>query len=289
MKDYFSILGVGADASDAEIKRVYRSLAMKHHPDRGGDQSKFQEIQEAYDVLSNPQKRAEWEQLKNMHHGNPFGAGGFAFHVNSGGFDINDFLFRGFGAGPFGDFQQRVPKNRDLRVMIELDLASTLEPQTKHISVRHLNNNRETITIEIPRGINSNMQMKFAERGDRSQANLPPGDLYVDFRVQPHKDFAIEGIDLVRVIKLNCLEAVTGTSLKITTLDGKVLSWSVPVGTQHLSRFRIQNHGLWAVDQPIRGSLIIQVELEVPRNLDTAQLLTIEKIINELKVKNDPH
>lgn len=278
MKDYFSILGVSPNASDAEIKKAYRSLAMKHHPDRGGEQAKFQEIQEAYDVLSDQQKRAEWENGKT-HQSSPFGPGGFSFHFNDGGFDINE-IFRGFS-----QFNQRAHRNRDLRVVIELDLASTLEPQTKHISVRHLNGGRETITVEIPRGINPNMQMKFSGRGDRSQPNLPPGDLFVDFKIVPHPDFIVEGIDLIKVIKLNCLEAVTGTSLKIKTLDDKVLSCSVPVGTQNFSRLRIQNYGLWAVDQPIRGSLIIQIELEVPRNLETEQLLVIEKIINELKDK----
>ena len=134
MKDYFNILGVGADASEEDIKRAYRTLAMKHHPDRGGDQAKFQEIQEAYSVLTDPQKRAEWEMHRN---GNPFGQGmpgGFHFNFNFGGpgqpFDIND-IFGQFNGDPFQGFRQQQRRNRDLKVVVDLDLASTLEPQKK--------------------------------------------------------------------------------------------------------------------------------------------------------------
>ena len=120
MKDHFSTLGVEPSANDEEIKKAYKKLAMKHHPDRGGDQSKFQEIQEAYDTLSNPQKRAQWEQERQF--GGAGGPGGF--HFNFGfGHDIND-IFRQFTGGGFRHAPQR---NRDLRLGIEIDLESTLE------------------------------------------------------------------------------------------------------------------------------------------------------------------
>lgn len=286
MKDYYNILGVNENASDDDIKKAYRGLAMKHHPDRGGDQAKFQEVQEAYDVLSNPQKKAEWQHHRRgggFQH--PFGhPGGGGFHFSFGGnpFDVHD-IFRQFNAGgdPFANFRQQ--RNRDLRVAVEVELADTLEPQTKHISVRHINGSRQTVTVDIPRGINGQMQMKYAGHGDRSHPDLPPGDLYIDFRVKPHSDFEVAGIDLVREIKLNCIDAITGTTVIVKGLDGKEFTWSVPVGTQNGTKYRIQNQGLWAVDQPIRGSLILVVNLVVPNNLTTDQLLQLESINQQIK------
>jgi len=289
MKDYFNILGVAPGATDEEIKKAYRSLAMKHHPDRGGDQAMFQEIQEAYAVLSDPQKRSEWDMQRNG--GGPFGGGqpgGFHFNFGHGGgdpFDIHD-LFRNFQQGdPFGGFQQRQQqrRNRDLKVAIDLDLASTLEKQTKHISVTHLTGTRKTVTVDIPRGVNGNMQMKYAGHGDQSYADLPPGDLYINFRVLQDPNFNIEGLDLIKVIRLNCLDAITGTSLSVDTLDGKTLNWNVPVGTQTGSRFRLGQHGLWNIDHPVRGSLIAHIHLIVPTDLTAEQLIAIEKISQQLK------
>lgn len=289
MKNYFDILGVADTASDDEIKKAYRSLAMKHHPDRGGDQAKFQEIQEAYAVLSDPQKLAEWQ---SQFRGNPFArggpGGGFHFNFNNGPqgdpFDIHD-IFRNFqqGGDPFGSFRQQQRRNRDLKVLVELDLVSTLDKQTKHISVKHINGTRETVTVDIPRGVNSNMQMKYAGHGDRSIADLPPGDLYISFRVHNHPDFIVEGLDLIRVIKLNCLDAITGTTINISGLDNKQFDWNVPVGTQNGARFRIAQQGLWSVEHPIRGSLILQIELIVPTNFTAEQLLSLEKISKEFK------
>lgn len=283
MKDYYSILGVSEQSTDDEIKRAYRSLAMKHHPDRGGDSAKFQEIQEAYDVLTNPQKKAEWQAQKNGFHqfGGGHPGGGFHFNFGSGGFDIHD-IFRNFHGDPFGGFQNRQQKNRDLRVAVEIDLADTLTQQTKHISVKHLNGTRQTVTVDIPRGVSPQTQMKYANYGDHSHETLPPGDLYIEFRIKPHPDFIVEGIDLVRIIKLNCIDAITGTTVNVKGLDGKEFEWNVPVGTQNGTKFRIQNEGLWALDQPFRGSLYLVIDIKVPTNLTTDQLLKLESLRKEI-------
>jgi curved DNA-binding protein len=281
MKDYYSTLGVNQSASEDEVKKAYRSLAMKHHPDRGGDSAKFQEIQEAYDVLSNPQKKAEWEAQKSGFH--QFGSGGHpgGFHFSFGGSPFED-IFRGFNhADPFNGFN-RQRRNRDLRVAIDLDLADTLEPQTKHISVKHINGTRQTVTVEVPRGVSTQTQMKYAGYGDHTHQDLPPGDLYIEFRIKSNPDFYVEGIDLIRVIKLNCLDAITGTSVTVKGLDGKEFEWSVPVGSQHGSKFRIQGQGLWALDHPVRGSLILIMELTVPTNLTTDQLRKLENLRREI-------
>ena len=286
MKNYFEILGVSQDASDEDIKKAYRSLAMKHHPDRGGDQTKFQEIQEAYSVLSDPNKRAEWDMMRSH---KPFGndPGGFHFNFNFGNqgnpFDIHD-IFRNFNAGqdPFTQFRQ-TRRNKDLRVSVELHLADTLEKQTKHISVRHLNGHRETVTIDIPRGVDANMQMKYAGHGDRSHSDLSPGDLYINFRILVPNEYRIEGRDLIYVHRLSCIDAMTGTTIRVKGIDGTEFDVNVPVGIQNNSRMQIPRQGLYTVEAPIRGNLIIHLDIYIPNNLTSEHLITLERISTELK------
>lgn len=288
MKDYFTILGVNAEASEDDIKRAYRTLAMKHHPDRGGDQAKFQEIQEAYSVLTDPQRRAEWEAQR---HGNPFGQGmpgGFHFNFNFGGpgqgFDIND-IFNNFNGDPFAGFRNQQRRNRDLKVIVDLDLVSTLEPQKKHISVKHINGTRHTVTIDVPKGVNSSVQMKYAGHGDHSYADLPPGDLYIQFRVHGHPEFGVEGLDLIKPIKLNCIDAIVGANLRVQGLDGKEFDVTVPQGVQNGFRMRIGQQGLWALDHPVRGSLILQIELMVPTDYTAEQLQILELFQSDYKTR----
>ena len=281
MKDYYGILGVAATASDDEVKKAYRSLAMKHHPDRGGDQAKFQEIQEAYAVLGDPQKKAEWQHSQH----DPFrGHGDGGFHFNMGGMDIND-LFRSFHGGhnPFEQMQR--PRNRDLRVVVDLDLPSTLNPQTKHISVKHINGERKTLTIEVPRGVRTGMQMKYAGHGDHSRSDAQPGDLFIEFNVLPYKNFRVENLDVIQTIKLDCLDAVTGIELTIDGLEDRQFSWNVPAGTQTGAKFRVSGQGVWAVDQPIRGNMIIVIDVVVPTGLTREQLSAVQDFKQQLNNK----
>jgi DnaJ-class molecular chaperone len=280
MKDYFNILGVNKTASEDEIKKAYRGLAMKHHPDRGGDSNKFQEIEEAYRVLSDPNQRQQWEmQSQNPFAGGGHGGGG-GFHFNFNGMDINE-MFNGGGIDPFGVFRRQQRRNRDLRVSIVLDLASTLEKQSKNINVQHLNGRQQPLTIEIPRGARSGMQMKYTGHGDHTNQSAAPGDLYIEFQINPHHEFQVDGIDLIKSVSLDCFTAITGTEIIIGGLDGRQFSWTVPPGTQHGAKFKIQGQGLWALDQPVRGSIIAVVSITIPNNLTRDQI----DLINDLKPK----
>ena len=286
MKDYFNILGVGKSASEDEIKKAYRGLAMKHHPDRGGDSNKFQEIEEAYRVLSDPNQRQQWEQQSR----NPFGGGqqggGFHFNFGGGGMDIND-IFRNFHGGDpfdiFGRQQQQQRRNRDLRIAIQLDLASTLEKQNKTISVQHLNGQRQELNVEIPRGARNGMQMKYGGHGDRSNLGIEPGDLYIEFQISPHPEFQIDGIDLIKNIQLDCLDAITGTEIIINGLDGRQFSWTVPAGTQTDAKFKIPGQGLWHLEHPVRGNIIAVVAVVVPAGLTREQKDAVEELKTKIK------
>ena len=283
MKDYFNILGVGKAASEDDIKKAYRGLAMKHHPDRGGDLTKFQEIEEAYRVLSDPNQRQQWEQQSR----NPFSGGqpggGFQFNFSEGGMDIHD-IFRGFQAGnPFGMFKQQQQRNRDLKIAIQLDLASTLEKQNKTISVQHLNGKRQELNVEIPRGARDKMQMKYSGQGDRSVNGMPPGDLYIEFQIQPYPEFQINGIDLIKNVQLDCLDAITGTEVLINGLDGRQFSWNIPAGTQTGTKFNIAGQGLWHLEHPVRGSIIAVVTVVVPSGLNQEQKAAVEELKTKIK------
>ena len=276
MKDYFKTLGVDENASDDDIKKAYKRLAMKHHPDRGGDQAAFQEIQEAYDVLTTPQKRAQWDQERQFGAGGP---GGFHFNFGFGGQDIND-IFRQFQSGhPFGNFRQAM-KNRDMRVVLEIDLASTLQKQNQQINIQHSNGTSKTVNVDIPRGVMTGMQMRCQGHGDHSNTSIPPGDLYVEFRVRPHPEFQISGIHLTKVLTINCLDAILGSSATIVGLDSKVFEITIPPGTQNGTKFRLAAQGLWDVNQPIRGDLFVEILLQVPLAPTADQLDKLQQLVN---------
>lgn len=272
MKDYYNILGIDPSSSDDQIRTAYKKLAMQHHPDRGGDQGKFQEIQEAYSVLSDTHKRAEWE-----HHRNFQNAGGFNFNFNFGGGDIHD-IFRQFHGGQFGNMFRQQQRNRDIRTQIAVDLESTLEAQVKILEINH-NGTQRTIQVNIPRGVQSSMQMRFSGHGDSSIGNLPPGDLYVDFVIRPHPIFSVDGINLIMTKKINAVDAIIGTNILINGLDNRNFNLNVASGTQHGSQVRFAQQGLWDINHPVRGDLIVNIEIEIPKSITKDQLNKLTSLI----------
>ena len=284
MKDYFKILGVAESATPEEIKAKYKKLAMVHHPDRGGEQAKFQEIQEAYATLSDPEKRAQWQhglhqQNHQQHHGHPFGNHpGFEFNFGQG-MDLNDIL-RGFSNGdPFGHFNRQPAKNRDLRVALEVDLESTLSAQTKHINIQTGQGPMNTVSVDIPRGVMPGMQMRCPGHGDKTHANLPPGDLYVEFRFQPHPVFQVMGSDLIKLTEIDCIDAMLGVQYTLKGIDGKQFEIIIPAATQHGTRMRVPGQGLWVLNQEIRGDLYLDIVLKVSRSITTEQLQKLQQLV----------
>lgn len=268
MKDYYNILGVDASASDDQIRQAYKRLAMQHHPDRGGDQARFQEIQEAYSTLTDNDKRAQWEQQRSFGQGHHPGGFGFSFNF---GQDIND-IIRTFHGGHFGQgFQQR-PRNRDLRVTIDLDLASTLQPQVQYVEINDNHNGKRTVQVNVPRGVQSGMQMRFPGHGETHVPNAPPGDLYVDFRIRPAAGFAIDGLNLCKKVTVNAVDAIVGTRINVDGLDGKSFELIIPSGTQPSTQFRLGHQGLWDINHPRRGDLMIEIVIEIPRSVSQQQL-----------------
>jgi DnaJ-class molecular chaperone len=277
---HYETLGVAKDVTPDEIKKAYRKLASQHHPDKGGDKAKFQEIQAAYDTLSDANKRQQYDMQLNGMGGGP----GMQFHWHSadtGHPDITE-IFRnfGFGGDPFAHVRQHQRRNKDLRIEIPLPLASTLEEQEKTISVQTTNGHRETLEVKIPRGITNGTSIKYAGLGDNLFNTLPRGDLYVQFNVHNAEGFIANGVDLYCRVSVNCLNAIIGTVRVIDGLDGKKFAVNIPPGTQHGTKFRIPRQGLYVLNSEMRGDLYVEIELTVPQDLTEDQLETIKNLLN---------
>ena len=233
---------------------------MKHHPDRGGDPAQFQRIQEAYDTLGDTAKRQQYDNPAP--HGHSFrDSNGFSFQF---GPDFND-IFAQFGFGdPFAQHRQQ-RKNKDLRIQIELDLPSTLKDQTKTISVQTTTGTRETVQVNIPRGIRSGNQMRYPGLGDNMFNTIPRGDLYVHFHVQDDPQFQIEGDDVVYHVVINAFDAMTGTTIDVPGLSGSVFRLQIPPGTGHTTRMRLPNQGLYQLNTTVRGNLICEIFVDIPK------------------------
>ena len=280
MANAYDTLGVPRDATDDIIKQAYRKLAAKHHPDKGGDTAKFQEIQHAYDTLSDPHKRAQHDNPNPFPHGfQQAGPGHFEFHFGGGGpQDIfQQFFNQGFGAHPFAQRQAR--RNKDLRVQISVPLASTLADQKKAVAVQSTKNDRFQVDVDIPRGVSSGTTIKYTGMGDNMFDNLPRGDLYVVIDVQNDTAFEVHGTNLVMKLKISCIEAMLGVDRVVQGIDLKEFSVKIPQGCQYGSKFGLQGQGLYQMNSAQRGDLVIVVDIYTP-SLDPQQLEMLQQILN---------
>lgn len=273
---HYETLGVSETATPEEIKKAYRKLASQHHPDKGGDVAKFQSIEQAYRILSDTQARQQYDLERQ--------GGGRQFHFHSGDFgvDIGDiFKHFGFGAGdPFGHFKQQQRRNKDLRIQIDIPLVSTLQEQKKTISVQTTNGHRETVEVNIPRGISNGTTIKYSGLGDNLFNTIARGDLYVQINVHASENFIAQGVDLYTGINVNCFVAAIGGTITVQGLDGKLFEINLPAGTQPGTKFRIPEQGLYQMNTTHRGSLYVEVGVSIPNNLTLEQKELIKSLIN---------
>jgi DnaJ-class molecular chaperone len=280
MANAYETLGVPKGASEEEIKKAYRRLASAHHPDKGGDTQRFQEIQSAYETLSDPQKRAQHDNPTPFHNFGQGGPGGshFEFHFGGGGPDdlFQQFFSQGFSGGH--PFQQRQPRrNKDLRVQMTISLASTLEAQKKTISVQTTKGDRYNVDVDIPRGINNGTTIKYTQLGDNMFDTLTRGDLYVIINVENDNRFELHGINLVANLEINSIEAMTGTDKIVQGIDGKEYAVKIPQGCQYNTKFGLQGQGLYQMNSNHRGDLIVNVIIKTP-SLNEQQLNILRNI-----------
>lgn len=274
MSDLYSILGVDRSADAEDIKRAYRKLAGKHHPDRGGDTKTFQEIQAAYDTLSDPEKRAAYDNPQPQ--GFP---GGFHFH---GGFPPGfEEIFSQFN-DVFGGRQHRPARNKNLNIQATITLEEAFNGKEIFAHVPLPSGKTETLQIKIPPGVHTGSTLRLAGVGDNSIPNVPRGDLYLNVMVLDHPEFLRDGDDLIKNINLNCLDAIVGTKITIDTIDGRKLETTIPPGTQHGRTFAFHGYGMPNLnDSRMRGRFLIKLNLMVPTNLTPEQQEIIKSIIKE--------
>ena len=291
-RDYYEILGVSKNASDDEIKKAYRKLAIKYHPDKNpGDkeaENKFKEINEAHDVLSDKQKRARYDQFGHAGvggaGGNPFAGGGNPF----GGFNYNGQSFNfDFGGGGFDDIlgslfgfggPRRPRRGADYQTSVTLTFEEAIFGTNKTISAEG-----KDIKIKIPAGIDDGMSIRLAGKGGPApESGGEKGDLYVRVRVKPHKNLTREGAIILSEEKISMVDAALGCEIEVETVDGSI-TMKVPAGTQSGTPFKLSGHGVPFRSDGDRGPHIVTIIVETPKNLSRRQKELLEEFKNTKK------
>jgi len=276
--DYYDLLGVEKSASQAELKRAYKKQSMKHHPDRGGDEEKFKEVNEAYTNLSDPQKRQMYDQFGTV---DPQQAGGGGTHFNftagPGGMDINDIL-NGFGFGgqnPFGHQQMR---NQDITIGCRISVSEVYTGKNV-IATYRLNNGREqTVDIKVPKGINNNDRIRYGGMGQNDIQGMPPGDLFVIINIISEGGFEVNGDNLLTSRTIGVLDMIVGVKLDIDLPDKRTVVLNIPKGTQPNTVFSINGRGLPNRQTGRSGNILVKILGEVPKDLSENDLEKIEQI-----------
>ncbi|MDJ0664763.1 MAG: molecular chaperone DnaJ [Acidimicrobiia bacterium] len=332
MKDYYQILGVARDATQDEIKKAFRKLARDTHPDANPDdpaaEARFREIAEAYEILSDPQRRAAFDR------GEQFGAGDL--FSNFGGLDEILQQFFGGGFGGFGGVRRRGPqRGSDIGVNVDLNLAEAATGVSRKIDVVSPErcpacsgsgaeagseprrcptcngagqvqvarqtmlgqmmtvaecstcrgrgeiidkpcqvcsgsgrvDTEKTLTVEIPAGVDDGTRLRLTGRGGVGERGAPPGDLYVQVRIEANPEFTRVGDDLHHQVRLGIAEATFGKQVKVPLVDGSATEIDIPPGTQSGTVFRLSRQGMPRLQRRGRGDLLITIEVVVPTDL----------------------
>ena len=283
--NHYETLGVSENASAEEIKSAFKRLAKQHHPDMGGEQVKFQQISDAYTTLKDPNSRAHYDHtLRNpqpQFQGNPFGqrsGNPFEFHFNFGGGPDPMSAFHDQFFNQFGFATRQQPRNRNLRVSIDLDFLETINNTKKVFNYRTSNSN-ETIEIEIPAGIENGNVFTIQGRGDDANTSIPRGNLDIVINVKPHNRFLRINENIIEDLTIDCFQAITGVSLPIILPSGKFIELNIPAGTQNNSQFGITDEG-FPRGHGTRGKYIAKINILIPTALTLDQLNLIREIQN---------
>jgi curved DNA-binding protein len=264
--DYYSVLGVNRDADEAEIKKAYRKLAKKHHPDKNGDEEKFKEITAAYDVLGDKKKRQQYDQFGNTGGGNPFGSGGNPF---AGG-DFSD-IFEQFFGGRRRDPRQS--RGEDYRINMQFTFKESYHGCRKEFTI---NGNR--IAMNFKAGLRTNQQFRIKGKGAPNPYNpqAPHGDVLINVIVQHDLEYILQGDDIWIERYLDWYDIMLGCKTDVQTPDGK-LSIKIPKNSKPDKVLRLVDKGFPIYNTSNRGSLLVKLKATWPE-MTADQLELIKKI-----------
>jgi len=272
MNDYYKILGVEKDASHDEIKRAYRKLAAQHHPDRGGDTKVFQEIQAAYDVLGDKEKRQQYDRpAEPLNNFQQYGG------MPSG---FEDVINRMFGGENFQEIFGRrhfQEKNKTLNLKIAVKLIDVFQGKTFVISVKLPSGRDQLIDITIPPGIENGTAIRYANIGDDSVPHVPRGDIVVNIFIERDPHFERHGADLIKTIDVSMWDAVLGGTLIVDTVDNKQLEVKINPGLQPGQIISLNGQGLPVYNSTQRGRLLLNCNVKIPVLLSETQKSLLEK------------
>ena len=279
--NYYEILGVSETASQDEIKKAYKKLAMKHHPDRGGDEKTFQEISQAYDTIGDAAKRQQYdhERLHKPH-----------IHIRTGGFqDFNDIFGHAFNFGgggqwdPFSHMQRR--KNKDLNISCTISFKDSFNGKQLEASYTLPSGKKQTVAINVPPGVSHGQTIRYQGLGDDSIPNLPRGDLMVTVYVENDPLYQRRNDDVMFNLQITVFEAMMGCTKKVTTLDGHKLDLKIRPGTQHGAEFLCRGRGFNNASNGRLGDLIVHLTILIPEITDIILVDRVLKLQNELNAR----
>ena len=311
-EDYYKTLGIEKSTSTEDIKKAYRKLALKWHPDKNpnnkGAEEKFKKISEAYAVLSDPQKRKDYDMFGSADQFRQRYSQEDIFR----GFDLNDIL-RGFGFGDLGGagartfrtgrggggnyysqgdsfsdifqgerqrFSHRPQKGQDYEYNLSITLEESVLGADKKLTLQK-EDTVEEISFKIPPGINTGKKLRLAGKGSQGIDGGPPGDLYINITILSHPIFARDGNDLYIDKSINYSDAVLGTSIDVPTLEGATKRIKIAPGTQNNTKIRMKGFGVPGLKGLGKGDQFVKITITVPKKLTERQSQLINKLAEE--------
>ncbi len=297
--DYYKILGVDKTADSAAIKKAYRKLAMKYHPDKNPDdkaaEDKFKQANEAYAVLSDPEKRKQYDTYgstgfserysqEDIFRGSDLGSilrefginfgGGFS-QAGGAGSPFESFFSQSSGCAGSRGFQQQAVKGQDMTMELWVTLEEVATGTERTIALAHIG---DRVSVKIPAGIEPGKKLRVSGKGGPSQMGGPAGDLYLKVNVQPHALFQQDGSTLIYEKKVPFSQAALGTKVAVPTLDGKELNVKIPAGMQAGGKLRLKGKGLPKGPKGPKGDLMVKITIEVPKELTEKQQELLEEL-----------
>lgn len=288
-KTYYDVLGVKKNATQDEIKKAFRSLARTYHPDAGGDEKKFKEISEAYDILSDENKRREYDQMLafggiggGKYRSYPHGAGtsfNWADVINNaggmGGFDFSS-IFNGAAVN-------RPQKGSDLSLAVEVSFDEAFEGTTRKVTYRiPSTGEQQTLTVKVPAGAVHGGKLRFKGRGEYGRNGGTRGDLVVTTNIAEHPVFKRDGADVRLELPISMYEAALGCVCEVPTPEHSTVSIKIPAGTQDGKKMRLRDLGAPNVKRKgTRGALYVEIRVKIPTHLSEKERTELEALLKD--------